>query len=300
MIYKKTISILLILIMMLSLSSCLYSNSMEDFFEDWIPEKDFQIAIIDFDYNTITYNGETYDIPQNVTHLAWDNFCCMVDGKVYGIKDTGINDEKYEKSIDIFRFDFKTQEYEILHSEKCNPCKPINKIESYLRSPYYLDGNIVISDKIVTISYNVYTDTVEHLPPEAYSPPQKHYEFLKDEKGFQDYKNILIKTDTEERLISIDYMAERHEYIQRLVDFGIHKGKYKLSMLFTDLDPLIDFFNNSYTFQDKIYYFVCRIFDEDGERNGVVFSYNYENETFIFLYHRFTSGANHITLIPAQ
>ena len=68
---------------------------------------------------------------------------------------------------------------------------------------------------------------------------------------------------------------------------------------FGKTEPLDNFFYGSSVIGDKIY-FICRVLDEDGESNAVVFSYDISTDAFAFLYHGFSSDMPNIYLIPRE
>ena len=88
-------------------------------------------------------------------------------------------------------------------------------------------------------------------------------------------------------------MAQRHPYVQDLLSVGTLRNPLG------KVDPLKGFFTSSYVVNGKIY-LVCDVMDNDGESNGVLFSYDYENDQFVFLFHVFSNAYPDLVIIPNE
>ena len=102
-----------------------------------------------------------------------------------------------------------------------------------------------------------------------------------------------LKTELEERIITVKDMAERNDYIKSLTDlkatwyvFGIQK-------------PLKSFPSKFFVINDDIY-IIGVVYDRNGESNCVVFRYNYVDDTYTFLYHSFHSANSITDVIPIE
>jgi len=295
------LTFILFFIVLLNIVSIVYpTNSMEDFFEAWQVTNDSSVAIVDDRAETITFNEKTVNV-RAILKKYYSNpdlhtLLLKSDWKLYGIHAYNFTDEVYYETIDLYAIDLETESLEVLYT---SPYCPRENADSYekLRNVevHYSNRNIIVYDGTVVTKYNIDTSSVENLPPTELSYPKKPYtvETVNDNNGEIYWKKCKIISESGERMISVEYMAQKHEYIHKLLEFGKHKT------LFGTIDPLERFFYNSYVINEKIY-LVCCILDRDGERNATVFSYDYKSETFEFIYHGFSGGIPRIYLIPNE
>ncbi len=298
----KRISILLLLLVVCILfCSCgMGKNSLEKNFDAWEEENDPNIAIYDDRKNLVIVNGQTISLEESLgkyyENINQDLIVCVKDNKIYGVHAYNFLNKKNHETVDIYSFDILTSTFEVLYTSEFAP-KETGESKEYLShtKACYNNGRILMYDGARTVSYNIATRAVEELKADDFVEPEVNLSIrpMYDDNGNQDYKSIIIKSDVEERVIDIEYMAQRHPYVQELVDIGIFDGIYG------EIDPLRLFFDDSYVVNDKIY-FVCRVLDNDGESNGLLFVYDYENDQFTFLHHVFSMDYPKIIVVPNE
>ena len=189
----------------------------------------------------------------------------------------------------------KTNEFKILYTSEFAP-KETGEEKNYLSrtTACYNNGKILMYDGGRTVSYDITTGIVDELTADDFSYPKYEHslEFIYDEDGERVYKSVKIKSKNEERTITIDYMAEKSPYVRELVNIGV------IDSIYGDVDPL-EFFigSGSCVINDKIY-LICRVLDNDGESNGLVFSYDYDTDQFTFIYHVFSMDYPKLRVVP--
>ena len=291
---KKLICcILVITCCWLCLSSCLLRNSMEDFFADWEPKSDPSIAIVSDRQDWIAFDDKEITFPQIYSYRG---VLCFLNGKLYGVHSGyTCDDEEYHRLVEVYVYDTEADEVELLHSDKYSPIDGVGSDASYFFDAFFYNRNIVLHDNEKTVSINIDTRAVEYLEADAFSNFRQLYDVkrIADTSDEAYYKQLTIVKGDEERVITVDYMANRNEYVDKLRQLEEH------TTLFDTIDPLEKFFQDSFVINEKIY-LVCNVFDREGERNTLIFCYDYENDSFEYLYHRFTSGQPHIYVIEKE
>ena len=275
-------------------------NSLAEVFDIWKKESDPDIAIFDALENSVIINGNKIYLDEALKdhyENTWGKLIlCIRDNKIYGIHTKNYTKTKY--TAEIYSIDIKTNEVDIVYTAEFGPGESggPRKYLTY-ESVYYLDGEIVMCDGYRMMSYRIDTGKAEELDPDDFSLPQKEYsvERLYEESEYKklNYKTIKIVCETEEREITLDYMAQRHPYVKELVDMGMLKNPFE------EKDPLEIFFGSSYVINEKIY-LVCTVLDNGGESNGLVFSYDYKKDQFSYIYQVFSIEHPDIVIIPVE
>lgn len=298
----KQISILLLLsVVCILFCSCgIGKNGLAEIFDAWEEENDPNIAIYDDRKNLVIVNGQTISLQESLgkyyENIDQDLIVCVKDNKIYGLHAYNFVHIERGYNVDLYSFDIAKQEFEVLYTGIFGPGdsdRPRKQLSD--ETVYYNNNTIVFTEGYHLVSYKIDTGEVEELNPQDFSKPKKEYsiERVYDENGYIDFKAIIIKSETDERTISVDYMAERHPYVQDLLNIGVLRNPLE------EVDPLKSFFNDSFVVNGKIY-LVCDVMDNDGESNGVLFSYDYENDQFTFIHHVFSNAYPDLVIIPNE
>ena len=297
---KKICALLLLFVVCISLCSCgIGQNGLKDLFDAWEKENDSNIAIFDERKDVVIVNGENISLDE-ILKPYYENtsdelILCVIDNKIYGLHAYNFVSNKNHETIDLYSFDVETNEFKVLYTSEFAP-REKGEEKNYLSrtTACYNDGKILIYDGGSTVSYDIATGIVDELTGDDFSYQECEYslEFICAEDGERDYKSFKIKRENEERTITIDYMAERSPYVQELVNIGV------IDSIYGDVDPL-EFFigNDSCVIDDKIY-IICRVLDNDGESNGLVFSYDYDTDQFVFIDYVFSIDYPKLVIVP--
>ena len=299
---KKIAAIALVLSLLFLISSCgILHNNLEDFFEEWTVTEDTTVAIVDEDKNTILVNGECIDFCEKLKPY-YDNpdssnirLLFIRDNKLYGTQSYNYLDEHYRETIDIFTLNLTSYDCEVLYTGKYCPYVDNENIGLYHAEKYYSDGVIFIYDGVVATKYTVNSGELETVAVDDFTVPDEIYslEKLYDENGDMYSDRIKIIAGNDERIISLDYMAQRHDYAYKLTQLEPQKT------IFSTVDPLVDFFYSEYVVNGKIY-LLCCVRDKDGEINCVAFSYDYPSDKFEYIYHSFTNDYPNIYFVEIE
>ena len=259
---------------------------MEDFFAEWeIEEIDTNIAIYNTHLDELTLGEKTID----VEFLTGDTLLCVIENNLYCFGVSYNTSGAYKNLGRIFCVNLENKEIEYLHlGQYC----PNNDDNAYTPDAYYQDGNIIIFDNATTTIYNIETGKAKKLPAEAFSQvytPKYTFEYPQNTEGSR--KDLKIIGEEGERILTLEYMAEKHEYIKRVIDFGVHNNIDGPS------DPVRNFFSEGFVVKDEIY-LLCNVYDRNGHSNGIVFRYNYDKDEFVYLYHSFNYGLLFGDIIP--
>ena len=310
-IIKKGISIILLITTILSLFSCsLFSNSLEDFFSEWEPEVDRSIAIIGIEYKEeIFYNGEHIKFGHILEEyygrepvLLKDSYLAVYNGNLYVAYKYGSNDNNYGYTIDICSINLTDLKLEVLYTGMFSPKNIPDNVFPKSTSPeiYYSNLNAYIFDGVSMTIFNLETKEIQKLEIcnfEIPSTEKYRVEYLKDDKGWRDPSGIKIIGDSFERLITFDYMAQRNPYVNKLKELKTEPTYFE--RIFKLTMPLDKFFGEAQCFDDMVYIRCC-VFDEDGEENALIFSYNCSTDSFAFIYHTFSSSNPDSFVIPVE
>lgn len=274
-------------------------NGLDKVFDAWEEEKDSNVAIFDDRKDFVIVNGEELYLDE-ILKTYYENtsdelILCVVDNKIYGLHAYNFLSNEKGETVDLYSFDIETNEFEILYTSEFAP-QETEDAKEYLShtKACYNNGKILIYDGGRTVSYDIDTGNVDELAADGFSYPKYEYdlEFIYDEDGNRDYKSFKAKNKNEERTINIDYIAERSSYVQELVNIGI------IDSIYGNVDPLEFFISgNSCVINDKIY-LICRVLDNDGESNGLVFSYDYNTDQFTFIYQVFSMDYPKLSVLP--
>ena len=275
------------------------SNSMEELFDSWEMQSDSDIIFIDSRENTVVLDGKTESInslvDEHFTSGCPEYLLIEIDGRIYGVNES-VGDDIYYSTLEIVVIDVNAQNAEVLYSGKYSPRATTDLNGSdYPEKVFYSDGKIVIADGTVVTVYDLETSTVENIPI-ADAPifnESLTVSRMYNEDGSLDFKSITVSGKDSERIIDIDYMAQRHPYVDELSKLDHHKT------VFEKIDPLKVFFHDYFVINDKVY-FVCNILDRDGDSNAAVFSYDYKNDSFEYVYHSFTFDTPNLIVCPRK
>ena len=297
---KRLGFIILVLVLVISMTSCtLGSNSMKGFFDDWIIQKDSRVAIVDKRYDTISINGDVVKIDTMLAKYFEnphdDVFLLLSDEKLYGVHSYNFVDEHYYETVDIYELDLGTEMIQILHTGRYCPRDESTENEMTSSEIYYSNRSIILYDGTCMTVLDVDTLETTRLSANEFSRPLPKYtvESIKKDSGDVDRSRLKIVCNSEERIITIDYMAQRNEYVKKLSELEAHKG------VFTTIEPMKDFFYKSFVLDNQIY-FLCRVLDRDGESNALMFRYDYESEALELIYLGFSSDYPSLYLIPIE
>ena len=295
---KKLMLCAILLLISISLNSCgILTNSLDGFFAEWERRFDPNVAIVNQHSGTICIDGKVLALDMIIdeyygqSNSSIGTILAIVGDKIYGIL------EYYYYNIRIYSVDIHTEQMEVLYQENVAP-----KNEELYRDgwgafhveQYYSCRNIVACDGAVIITYDIDTGEVEHKPPEEFTYPVAQYTIEDKGEGLNfDFDRVVIINGEEKRTITVEYMAERHEYVRRLLELGELKG------FFGTIDPLESFFYTPAVVGDKIY-LICKVLEKDGGANGLVFSYDFKTDSFDFLYHQFFGDEVHLSVIPRE
>ena len=289
-------------------------NGLAEVLDAWEKEADPNIAIFDERENSVIVNGDKIYLDEALKdhyENTWDELIlCIRDNKIYGIHPKDCTKAKY--TVEIYSIDIETNEVDIVYTTEFGPGESgglVNHL-SY-KTVYYLNGVIVMCDGYRMVSYEIDTREVKELNPEDFSLPEKEYlieRMFIDVESIEndgnktnpssqkiDNKAIKIVSESEERVITVDYMAQRHPYVKELMDLGTFRNP------FGKVDPLKVFFSkgDTYVINGKIY-LVCRVLDNDGESSGLVFSYDYEKDQFTYIDYVFSIDVPYLIVIPVE
>lgn len=291
----------LILLSVFTMSSCGFlQNSLHAFFEKWEPETRSDVAIVDWYGETVIYNGEKVHIYEHLENyygnLDHDTLFLVSDGAIYGVHKSSNWDEKFVETVELYSYNIDSGNIDVLYTG--NYCPQVDgAIVGLPRTEiYYRNRNFYFYDGVSILSYNIDNRRIDSCQLEDLESSIEKYSVtdLKDESGAIDFGSLLLTGESIERVITIDYLASISHHISELSDIGHY------NTIMGKLDPLEQFFHESFIYGDTVY-FLCCVYDEDGEKNALIFSYDPVKETVEFLYHRFTvDTVYNIYVIPAE
>ena len=280
-IIRYLLVLLLLFTMTLSLLSCT-KNDVEVLIEGFEKDTSVEAAVYTSGERTLKVGKEVFDLNHlyDEYYYSISNLLVVLDGYLYGVDKTTNNEEKeFQQTIEIFRYDLKRQIYEPLYvGDYCS----YELTEKYLCPSYarvtYNDGEITIFDQRVTTVFNIYTHEAVNLPPEDYVYHAPKYEISqKDESGFSVYDRVTVTTQTtEERILTVEYMAARSTHIKQIYEFEADKTLFSVSDRFENI------FDDVTVVGDTIY-ITCDIYVSTFDSNYLFFSYDYESDTFKLL-----------------
>ena len=290
-------------------------NDLADVLDAWEKEADPDIAIFD-GINTVIFKGNRIYLDEAVKdhyENAWnDLLLCVKNNKIYGIHSYNYKQSEYGYTVDIYSIDITTNSFEVLYTDNFGVDES-GGAKYYLsyKSVYYQDGTIVMCDGLRGVSYSIDTGDAEEFDSADFSMPKKEYSIetvfgeaeeieihgnRSDISGEPiDHKAIKIVAESEERVITVDYMAQRHPYVKELVNMGVFRNPLG------EVDPLERFFcaSDVYVINEKIY-LVCRVLDYDGESSGLIFSYDFETDQFTYIDYVFSIDVPELVIMPAE
>ncbi len=281
---KRLCMMIVIIFVMFVQTSCgIFQNDMKDYFGAWERSNDENIALM-LECKTLIYEGKSIDIASILgKHYKEENFrannvFCVVDGVLYGarVKHLWDDDSSYQEKIDIYAIDLVNDQVEIVHTkEYC----PKNNGEAFVYAKVYSHENkVIITDNVITTVIDVETRTEVCLDASEFESPIPTFDVKRLDEG-NVYKGYIISQNEEYRTIDLEYMASKNEYALALKSLENYS---------TGKSPTERFFYDHFEIGDKLY-FLCDVLEKDGESNALLFSYDYQNESFDFLYHYYTN-----------
>lgn len=303
---KRILSITVVLSVVVSLVSCIMINDSKEIFENWVPEDKINACYVNFENNNeIWFDNKEVNFDEDDVDLSIDEAIVKVGDLVYCVSfsDPVEQDDDlygvYENYILFLALNVKTLDKTVLYTHYINPVRsdvPYKKIREL--ETVYSNYQIAFYDGISSYVFNISDSTVEKIETSSfYSYSSSGYEIERTPWEFdandERFKEITVISPNDKRVITIDYMAQRHEYVKQLVDVRHYEGFPE------SRDLMENFFQGTYVFGDEIY-LECMFFDYDGERNTLFFSYDYETDTFKFIRHFFSSGYPSMYLIPIE
>lgn len=287
--------LILVYLSLFLLLAILGRNSMDDYFEEWTAEIDTDVAFFDGRNGFVEANGKVVDCDSIIREKygkEWLNysFFTVKNDLIYGMVFLSGENTEFKKLIDIISIDPSTNQLTVLHSGEYIP----DDIKKYEVDTNYSDGKLVIYDGTKTASYNIESGEYEIGLPTDFSYPEQEYTVEKIESETILECGFIIKSKTEERRLTISDMAERNEKIKALTELEAHRW-----LFFFTTEPLKSFIYGLRVVNNEIY-LIGRVFDNDGESNAVVFRYDYDTDSFAFVFHSFSSDSPIVTIIPNE
>lgn len=307
---KKVLFSSVVLSFLISFTSCMMINDSKEIFADWQSEDQPNICYVDFNgNNTVLFGDNSVELvtADDMDFLSNHRALVKIGDLVYCIsryikvKEDDSLFGVYKHNFNIVCIDLVTLEKSILYTHYANPLNSNVPYKSSLSGEakvIYGNRKITFFDGIGAYVFDIATSQVEKIElSEFYSYSAAQFEidmrsWLIDEFN-RPYQTFAITSPNDKRVITIDYMAQRHEYVKQLVDVRHYEGFPE------SRDLMENFFQSIYVFGDEIY-LECMFFDYDGEQNTIFFSYDYATDTFTFLNHFFSSDYPHVYLIPIE
>ena len=270
------------------LSSCfgLLHNSMEEYFAEWEISSDSKISIVIDEQDILHSDGESIKIFQSLEQyyeypLVRIQLLANVKGKIYGVYSHQVGKEP--RIVELFVFEPSSDTLQVLYRNSYPSSTKYNT--------YYDNHNVVISCDQTVLVYDIDTNEIHTIVSGDYSLPEARFQIEKRQENEQTC--FKIGCDGEERTISLAYMAERNEYVDELTRLEEHQT------LLGRVDPMEDFLCKCVCVNDKLY-FVCVVYDRDGECNYLIFSYDYALDEFKCIYHVFNTDPLDLYFIPRE
>lgn len=305
---KKMCRYFLVLVLfasvIVSTVSCKGENDLEEFFAEWEPEIDPNIAIADFYNDILTVGNKTYDLEllSQAQYFSPNEMIVIRDGLLY-VMQTHYNREperEYELRITIHSIDLETLEVKRRYiGEYCSIEAQEQTGEISYVKVYYSDGKIILYDKFVMTVLDIDTYIAKDYPAEEFVYPYKYVIDNVNGEGVQYcvYDRIKIASEDEERVITVDYVAQRNEYVRSLTEIEYGFPYFQKNLMESFFGAIA---TNLYTIIDDKIYLLTSFPDQDGEENVLVFSYDFPEDKFTFLHHNFSSYNSATYLIPAE
>jgi hypothetical protein len=275
------------------------NNSMEEYFSHWEIANEPSVGIVVNDDVSGFYltNGQYFEDYEEILSLEygdvnlWDvTFLLETDGTLYGTYMQTLSDEEYRYTIDIFQLHLETREVSVLFSQNYFPLDNSQAHEKISQPKIFcLNCEITIYDGTRVTVFHLDSGTVEEFPPESFSQPENNIAISPSSNPLG-YK---ITRDGEERFITVEYMAQRNAYVKDLSNLEEHKT------LFGKVNPMGSFFEDCVEINGKLY-LTCVVLDRDGERNYLIFSYNFEKDQFECIFHTFFTDRLDISFVSIE
>ena len=258
----------------------LFYNDLDNFFAEFEPEQDPKIAYAVEEGDIVVFNNETIRFAEK-GHFELYVYACIYEDWVYFVDTPG------EKAV-ILKKHVQTGETRTVFSAQAE------RLE-YWKRPYYNASNnsIILYNKQIVYVFSVETETVVQYRAEEFVHSQTTaYTVTK----LSD-QELVVSDGATSRHITLSYMARRHEYAKRIQELPAH---FWLTGVLVDAawtEPTDRFFSDAYVLGDTVY-LTCRVLDKDGQSNYVLFSYNYENDRFAYLFHWYTNDIGRVYPVP--
>ena len=303
---KKSILCIILILTTLFTTGCfgINQNSLEHVFADWVAEEDSSVAMHAPDVygeHVVLIDDQFVDIGEVLVNnnIAYPHFLLLDGDLLYFYNERFLSEksqEEFETSClymgEIYTYNINTNEIDKVFSGYYND---ENLKDDYSPVVSYCDRNIYLTDGINVTVINIDSCITEQNEYAAFTIPNANkYSVKVDENGWlKDRKKLEITAENFERTITFDYMAQRHEYIKEI------EGLESTTMLFGKNDRFEEFFAGFDVIND-IVYIKCTVFDNDGESNYLLFSYDPVTDEFKFLHHMFVSDSATFYVFPRE
>ena len=299
---KKILIVFVLILSVFSLTACPVRNDLAPITDKWIPECDDSVAIVSSVEEKILLNGKTYEISEQIQEQFAPYFIhgvhaiCVNDNILYGVHERQYNTD-VEYGWRLYRIDLATQTFEILCTK--------GKMEFYETNyplVYVKDAVIYIYDGSCTVTYDTNKEVLNELPKEDFEMPNEvspwgciapghKYEFLRKD----DNSTLVIKNKESLKTVDItfDYIADRSEYFNQIREYGAKIRPSKFRNLPSDIFTV----DAVCVLNDSIYLRVM-VGDVDNDATGIVFRYDFESDTFHYLYHEYVGDHSLCKVIP--
>jgi len=276
------------------------NNSLDDYFAEWNAEEDPNVLILNnrepsIEINDVNVDYETL-LDDYINGTFTYEFYTVYNDVLYGVVKRSQLNESYYRIIDIVSINLKNKELSVLYTDNYVPVDEATGDLVYgVCDYYYSDRCITIHDGEKNVSYNIETNELTSHSPTEFSYPKQNYEFELIETEEVLNSGFKIKTEFEERIITIRDMADRNEYMKSLTELKPYWT------ILGKVEPLYRFFGSgSFRIVNNDIYIVGYVADRDGEANYVVFRYDYAADSFTFIYHAFYTDYCIIRIIPIE
>ena len=296
---KRVFSIFVVIVLILSLSSC--HNGLAHITKKWVPEQDDSVAILSQRDSKVFVGGIWYDY--NIAYERYYgekiffsvpySFICVKEHTLYGIC------QEFD-TWDLYQIDLKSNTLEVIYSA---PEVGYGKLMAYSDN-----GIIYINDRIRTVTYDIQANSIQELSNEDFVKPDVILNFNPASPN-QIYKcNFTQEYDleitrigdegiaAETRVITFDYIADRHVYFDQIRES--YSNKVKIPGLTYSPSELEEKFTlDAQVMENKIYLSV-NVYDSSGSATNVILRYDYEADVFYCLHHEFTFDYGLCRVVP--
>ena len=274
---KKIIATLILLATPIFFGSCRnFQNEANAYFESWDSEIECDVVLAyqfedeyirigerDIKYNEAIKNSCGREIAEPL---------CIIDNCVYGVIYINLSEEENR--------DFRTKWILIKSdldsnavTELCESyCAKRDGTERVPKKACYRRGEIYIADGIKTTVYNISTGKASEKPLSSYGDFEYTAWRIFDGSGGYELSN-----SKENRIITFDYIADRHSYVSDLEEH-LKNGDKRFNRRTKEL-----FINGVYVIEDN-FYFDCAVFNyTDTSATHILLYYEWEGDKFYYI-----------------